>query len=139
MTIDQQLKYLKLHYISDNYELIAKQAAEKQWTHIRYLTELILAQANQRLDRAIERRIYQARFPQIKTLEQFNWSWPKKINQPQVRNLFRLKWIEDKSNVIFLGGCQGLEKHTLLQHSDMKHVSRDILFCFLQQLRQLIT
>jgi DNA replication protein DnaC len=78
MTIDQQLKYLKLHYISDNYELIAKQAAEKQWTHIRYLTELILAQANQRLDRAIERRIYQARFPQIKTLEQFNWSWPKK-------------------------------------------------------------
>jgi DNA replication protein DnaC len=70
---------------------------------------VIQAQAQQRRDRAIERRIYQARFPPIKTLEQFNWSWPKKINQPQVRNMFRLKWIEDKNNLIFIGGV-GLGK-----------------------------
>jgi DNA replication protein DnaC len=107
--LDQQLKYLKLRFIRENYEPIAKQAAEKQWTHVQYLTELILAQTNQRRDRAIERRICQARIPQIKTLEQFDWSWPKKINQQQVRNLFRLKWIEDKSNVIFLSGV-GLGK-----------------------------
>lgn len=107
--LDQHLSYLKLLFIRENYESIAKQAAQKQWTHIQYLAELIQAQTNVRRDRAIERRIYQARFPQIKTLEQFNWSWPKKINQQQVRNLFRLKWIEDKSNVIFIGGV-GLGK-----------------------------
>ncbi|MFQ5632449.1 MAG: IS21-like element helper ATPase IstB, partial [bacterium] len=45
----------------------------------------------------------------IKTLEQFNWTWPKKINQLQVQNLFRLKWLEDQENVIFLGGV-GLGK-----------------------------
>ena len=88
---------------------MAKQAAEKQWNHVHYLTELIQAQTQQRRDRATERRIGQARFPQIKTLEQFNWSWPKKINRPQVQNLFRLKWIEDKSNVIFISGV-GLGK-----------------------------
>jgi IstB transposition helper protein len=44
-----------------------------------------------------------ARFPVIKTMDQFNWSWPKKINQAQVKNLFRLKFIEEKSNVIFIG------------------------------------
>ena len=107
--LDQHLIYLKLHFIRENYESMAKQAAEKQWNHVHYLTELIQAQAHQRRDRAIERRIGQARFPQIKTLEQFNWSWPKKINQQQVRNLFRLKWIEDKSNVIFISGV-GLGK-----------------------------
>jgi DNA replication protein DnaC len=107
--LDQHLSYLKLLFIRENYESLAKQAAQKQWTHIQYLAELIQAQTHQRRDRAIERRIYQARFPQTKTLEQFNWSWPKKINQPQVRNLFRLKWIEDKSNVIFIGGV-GLGK-----------------------------
>lgn len=107
--LDQNLSYLKLHFIRENYESMAKQAADKQWNHVHYLSELIQAQAHQRRDRAIERRIYQARFPQIKTTEQFNWSWPKKINQQQVRNLFRLKWIEDKSNVIFLGGV-GLGK-----------------------------
>jgi len=107
--LDQHLNYLKLHFIRENYESMAKQAAAKQWNHVHYLTELIQAQTHQRRDRAIERRIYQARFPQIKTLEQFNWSWPKKINQQQVQNLFRLKWIEDKSNVIFISGV-GLGK-----------------------------
>ncbi len=107
--LDQHLSYLKLLFIRENYESMAKKAAEKQWTHIQYLAELIQAQTHQRHDRAIERRICQARFPQIKTLEQFNWSWPKKINQQQVRNMFRLKWIEDKSNVIFIGGV-GLGK-----------------------------
>lgn len=107
--LNHHLSYLKLHFIRENYESMAKQAAEKQWDHVHYLTELIQGQTNQRHDRAIERRIYQARFPQIKTLEQFKWSWPKKINQQQVRNLFRLQWIEDKSNVIFLSGV-GLGK-----------------------------
>ena len=43
--------------------------------------------------------------PAVKTLEQFNWSWPKKINRPQVQNLFRLSFLKDKANVIFLGGA----------------------------------
>ncbi len=62
-----------------------------------------------RRDRSIERRIRLARFPVIKTLDQFNWSWAKKINRLQVQNLFRLKFIKDKSNIIFLGGV-GLGK-----------------------------
>jgi len=44
-----------------------------------------------------------ARFPVIKTLDRFNWSWPQKINQAQIKNLFRLKFIEEKSNVILIG------------------------------------
>ena len=57
-----------------------------------------------RRDRSIRRRIRQARFPVIKTLDQFKWSWPKKLNRLQVKNLFRLKFVAEKSNVIFLGG-----------------------------------
>ncbi len=107
--LDELLKYLKLHFIQENYETLAKQAAQRQCTHVDYLTELIIAEANLRQDRATERRIRSARFPQIKTLEQFKWSWPQKINRLQVQNLFRLKFVEDKSNVIFLGGV-GLGK-----------------------------
>ena len=74
-----------------------------------YLEKLADGEAALRRDRSIERRIRLARFPVIKTLDQFNWSWPKKINRLQVQNLFRLKFIKDKSNVIFLGGV-GLGK-----------------------------
>jgi DNA replication protein DnaC len=107
--LEQQLNYLKLYFFRDNYDGLAKQAAHKQWTHVHYLTELTNAEADQRRDRATLHRIRQARFPQIKTLEQFKWNWPKKINPLQVKNLFRLNFIQDKSNVVFLGGV-GLGK-----------------------------
>ena len=107
--LDDHLRYLNLAYIRENYEPLAKTAAQKRWTHVNYLSELATAEANLRKDRATKRRIRTARFPQIKTLEQFKWSWPKKINQLQVKNLFRLKFVDEKSNVVFLGGV-GLGK-----------------------------
>jgi DNA replication protein DnaC len=64
---------------------------------------------NARLDRSIQRKIRLARFPVVKTLEQFQWNWPKKINRMAIQNLFRLKFLEDKANVVLLGGV-GLGK-----------------------------
>jgi len=128
--LDEKLHYLKLSYMRENYESLAKRATQKQWTHVNYLTELTIAEANLKKDRATQRRIRAARFPQIKTLEQFKWAWPKKINQLQVKNLFRLNFVDKKSNVIFLGGV-GLGKTHLATalgyHACLKGYT--VLFC----------
>jgi len=87
----------------------AREAAADHWGHVDYLAGLIEGEALERQQRSIQRRIHQARFPVIKTLEPFQWTWPRKINRLQVQNLFRLKFIEDNANVIFLGGV-GLGK-----------------------------
>ena len=100
---EKHLAYLKLPYIRENYEAVAKIAAQKQWTHVHFLTELIKQEAALRKDKAVLRRIRLARFPVVKTMDQFNWSWPRKINRLQIENLFRLKFIEEKSNVILIG------------------------------------
>jgi DNA replication protein DnaC len=110
--LDEHLKYLKLPFIREHYQGLAAQAAEKQLPHIDYLEKLADGEAAHRRDRSTERRIQQARFPVIKTLDQFNWSWPKKLNRLQVKNLFRLQFIADKQNLIFLGGV-GLGKSHL--------------------------
>jgi DNA replication protein DnaC len=110
--LDEHLKYLRLPFIREHYQGLAAQAAEKQLPHIDYLEKLADGEAAHRRDRSTERRIQQARFPVLKTLDQFNWSWPKKLNRLQVKNLFRLQFIPDKANVIFLGGV-GLGKSHL--------------------------
>jgi DNA replication protein DnaC len=110
--LEQHLKYLKLPFMREHCQVVATRAAEKHWAHIDYLEKLADGEAALRRDRSIRRRIRQARFPVIKTLDQFNWSWPKKINRLQVKNLFRLQFVTDKSNVIFLGGV-GLGKSHL--------------------------
>jgi DNA replication protein DnaC len=106
------LIYLKLSYFREYHQSLAKEAVEKNWTQLDFLSRLVEGEALRRKDRATQRRIQAARFPVIKTLEQFNWAWPKKINRAQVQNLFRLSFLKDKANVIFMGGA-GLGKSHL--------------------------
>ena len=90
--LDKNLKYLKLAYLSAHYNELAQKASQNNWAHVDYLARLIEGEAALRQERSIARRIQLARFPVIKTLEQFSWSWPKKINRLQVQNLFRLQF-----------------------------------------------
>ncbi len=106
------LSYLKLAYFREYHQSLAKEALEKNWTQLDFLSRLAEGEALRRKDRATQRRIQAARFPVIKTLEQFNWAWPKKINRAQVQNLFRLSFLKEKANVIFMGGA-GLGKSHL--------------------------
>lgn len=101
--LEKCLSHLKLPYIRENYESVATLAAQKQWSHVQYLSELARHESLLRHDKTIQRRIRMAKFPVIKTLDQFNWSWPRKINQAQIQNLFRLKFIEEKGNIIVIG------------------------------------
>ena len=107
--LQTNLLHLKLSYFREHYPALAKEAAEKNWTPRDFLSRLAEGEALRRKDRATQRRLQAARFPVLKTLEQFDWAWPKKINRPHVQNLFRLAFLQDKANVIFMGGA-GLGK-----------------------------
>jgi len=101
--LHQQLDYLKLPFLKDQYAELAQQAAQQSWTHVDYLARLIDGQYQQRLQHTIRLRVKSARFPVLKTLDQFQWDWLKKINRLQVQNLFRLEFLAQNANVIFLG------------------------------------
>lgn len=96
------LASLKLSYLLEHFESLAQQAGAEQWSQVHYLARLIEGEAHRREDRSIQRRVGLARFPVLKSLDQFDWGWPKKINRPQIQNLFRLRFVEDNANVIFI-------------------------------------
>jgi DNA replication protein DnaC len=102
--LDQTLMYLNLPFMRNHHQELSELASRKQWSHLDYLEKLAEGEAASKSDRSTQRRIRLARFPVIKTLDQFDWSWPKKINRTQVQNIFRLNLIENKSNAIFIGG-----------------------------------
>ena len=107
------LDALKLSFVREHYADVVRSAAEEQRDHLSVLERLIEGEANLRRDRSIQRRIRLARFPVKKTLDSFDWSWPKKINRLQVQNLFRLRFLDDASNVVLVGGV-GLGKSHLV-------------------------
>jgi DNA replication protein DnaC len=101
--LQAHLSYLKLRFVQDNCEALAQRAAQEQWPHLRFLGQLLEGEVNLRKDHSTQRRICQARFPVLKSLQAFDFTWPTKINRPQIQNLFRLKFIADKISVVFLG------------------------------------
>lgn len=101
--LDHHLDYLKLPYLQQHHAELARQCAERNWDHVEYLRRLIEGQYTERRQRIIERRVKAARFPVLKTLDQYQWDWPRKINRLQVQNLFRLGFVAEKANVVFLG------------------------------------
>lgn len=112
LRLSEQLANLHLGFIQENHETLAADAAREQWSHPQYLARLIEGESQRRQDRCIARRLAAARFPFIKTVDQFDWNWPKKINRAQVQHLFGLNFLKDKANVTFVGGV-GLGKSHL--------------------------
>ena len=107
--LDHHLRDLKLAFITEHYGELAQQAAQKQWSHLDYLGRLVEGEALWRRDRATQNRIRAARFPVVKTLDQFRWDWPTQLNRAQVQHHFTLRFLSDHANLIYLGGV-GLGK-----------------------------
>jgi DNA replication protein DnaC len=107
--LDAQLEHLHLHHIRAEYRNVAAKAAEQQWSHQDYLARMIDGEATLREMRSIERRVTAAHFPVRKTMDDFLWSWPEKINRLQVQNLFKLDFLDTNTNVVLIGNV-GLGK-----------------------------
>jgi DNA replication protein DnaC len=111
--LGQRLAAMSLPFMLEHYQPLAQTAAEKSWSHIDYLSELINGEAAWREDRSVQRRIRLARFPVQKTMDQFNWNWPTRINRAQIQNLFRLDFVAQNGNVVFISGT-GLGKSHIM-------------------------
>jgi DNA replication protein DnaC len=108
-----QLASLQLAYLKDNFETLAAQAAARQISHVDYLAELVEGEVHRREQRSLQRRLNAARVPVLKSLDDFDWNWPAKINRPQVQQLFRLAFVTDHQNVVFVSNV-GLGKTHLM-------------------------
>ena len=104
---------LNLPFMREHHQAYAQSAADKHWSHLEYLTELISGEAAAQADRRIQRCINLARFPVLKTLDQFDWNWPTKINRLLIQNVFHLDFVKQRGNVVFISGT-GLGKSHLM-------------------------
>ena len=103
--LETKLANLKLKYFLENYQAAAQLAAEAQMPYLEFLSELVDGEAAERNERAIERRLRNAKLPFEKSMDQFQWSHPEKINRLQIENLMRLDFINKKVNVLLIGSC----------------------------------
>jgi DNA replication protein DnaC len=117
--LDHHLKQLKLPTILREYAAIASVCARERQDHIAYLLKLVERELIEREQRAAERRIKNARFPVLKTLDTFRFEAQPSINRPLVLELMRGEYIEKQENILLMGNPGTGKTHlaTALGHS----------------------
>ena len=101
--LELQLKSLSLTKILAHYQEEAHKAAQEKLSYENYLARLVEMEAMDKLDRSITAKIHKARFPSVKTLEEFDFSFQPQLNEKEIIRLASLDFIEKKENLLFLG------------------------------------
>ena len=73
------------------------------WDYEDFLRELLEAELRSREQRTAKRRLKEARFPEIKTLEQFEWEALEDISRQKIMELATCEYITKASDVILVG------------------------------------
>ena len=101
--IGQQTKQLKLPGISRAYVGVGRQARDEGWPYEEYLRELLDTELRSRHDRAAARRLREARFPDVKTLDQIDWNVLSGVSRPKMLELASCQFIENAEDVVIAG------------------------------------
>jgi DNA replication protein DnaC len=101
--IEQYTKALSLHRIRETYKAEAEKAAQAKLSYQDYLQRLLETEVRSKIERSINRKLHVAGFPQIKRLEEFDFSFQPKINEKLIRELAKLNFLPEAKNVIFIG------------------------------------
>ena len=101
--IDAHAVELKLPTVRRRFRALAEEAVREQQTPIAYLAALLEAEMTERAERREKRRLIDARFPQIKRLEDFRFADNPKVPQATIAALAEGSWIDDRDSVILIG------------------------------------
>ncbi len=100
-TIKAQLKELRMHTAAAELEEIL--AAQKRTVSLDWISNLLHSEIDSRRERAVTHRIKRAQFPEITSLESFDWDFNPDINRKLIEELAMLKFIDSNGIALFLG------------------------------------
>jgi len=109
----RDLAALRLSRIAEIYREVLDEAARKNSSMLEVLSTLIAEEAIARGERALQRRIRQARLPKRKTLEEYDFTFPKRMPKQKILRLFDCQFIEQHLCGVFIGPTGTGKTHLL--------------------------
>jgi len=103
MLLEVYLKRLRLPAIGRHYQELARQAAQGNLPYEAFLLALVEIEAQQREENAHQKRLRMARFPVIKSLDQFDFTTLPSLNKAMVLDLAQGGYLDKRENLILMG------------------------------------
>jgi DNA replication protein DnaC len=109
----QHLNELKLTQMIATYRETLDDAARKNNSMLEVLATLVSDEITARRQRALDRRIRQAKLPKRKSLEEYDFEFPKRIPKQKVLRLFDCEFIEQRKCAVLIGPTGTGKSHLL--------------------------
>jgi DNA replication protein DnaC len=103
MQLDALFEKMKMEHLGEQLESVCEQASKRELNYKEFLAEALELEWRGRHLRGVESRLSQARFPWVKTLDQFDYNFQPSIDRKVVRELSGLSFVERAENVVLLG------------------------------------
>ena len=98
-----QARSLRMPGIARSFETLGRQAREEKWTYEDYLHEVLATEQTSRIDSAIRSRLRDARFPEPKTLDSFDFGAAEGLDATRLVELARCEWVRKANNLLLVG------------------------------------
>lgn len=102
-TIREYARQLRLPTLGSQFGKLAEEAVKQKLGHISYLEALLSAELEERERHAVARRITEAKFPKVKTLEDFHFDQAPIIPAAEIRKLAEGEYLSRSEPILFLG------------------------------------
>ncbi len=109
MSINDQIHSLGWRGVSSRLSDVIAQATEKRWSPMQLVERMVQLEQDDRAQRGLERRVTRSRIGSFKSMEDFDWSWPSRIDRSRVEECLRLDFLKEQKNVVLVA-AQGLGK-----------------------------
>jgi DNA replication protein DnaC len=103
LLLRHHLKVLKLPTMLRDYAAVAAACGQERIDYAGFLLRLSERELLERERKATERRLKEAAFPVVKTIDTFDFAARPSLNETLVRELLRGEYIERKENVLLVG------------------------------------
>jgi DNA replication protein DnaC len=113
-SVRQSLKQLRLSGLLESLEVRLQEAASHHLNHLEFLELILQDELVVRADRLLKRRTKAAGFRELKTLDDFDWSFNPSIKKKQIFDLATGQFIREHRDVLWLGP-PGVGKSHLVQ------------------------
>jgi DNA replication protein DnaC len=111
--LDRDLAELKLPEIAQSYREVLDEAARKGSSMLEILATLIGLEQTARQQRALQRRLREARLPKLKTLAEYDFTFPKRVPKAAILRLFDCDFIPQHGCAVLMGPTGTGKSHLL--------------------------
>ena len=138
--LNYELRSIRLSGMAQKLAIRLQEATANELTHLEFLRNLVSDELSIRKDRLLNRRLKQAQFPFLKTIDEFDFTFNPSINRAQIKQLAASAFIAKEQNILFIGppgvgkthlavatGISAIEKGFTVLYRSVFDISKEII------------